>query len=150
MTKFPTDELIRKILTESRSIAVIGASPNPARPSHYVSRMLMDRGYRIVPVNPGQAGKELLETTCMGQIADIDEPIDMVDIFRRSDAVPAIVEAALAHLPGLKTIWMQLGVENEEAAKMAEAAGVQVIQNRCTKAEYQRLFGETKLDEISA
>ena len=145
MTENPSDELLRKIFAESRSFACVGVSPNPVRPSHYVARYLSLRGYRILPVNPGQVGREMFGAPAVASLSNLDEPVDVVDIFRSAEAVPGIVEEALAHLPGLKTIWMQVGVTHAEAAEKAEAAGVQVIQNRCPKIEYQRLFGELRM-----
>ena len=145
MTQNPSDELLRKIFAESRSFACVGVSPNPVRPSHYVARYLSLRGYRILPVNPGQVGREMFGAAAVASLSDLDEPVDVVDIFRSAEAVPGIVEEALAHLPGLKTIWMQVGVTHVGAAEKAEAAGVQVIQNRCPKIEYQRLFGELRM-----
>ena len=145
MTQNPSDELLRKIFAESRSFACVGVSPNPVRPSHYVARYLSLRGYRILPVNPGQVGREMFGAAAVASLSDLNEPVDVVDIFRSAEAVPGIVEEALAHLPGLKTIWMQVGVTHVGAAEKAEAAGVQVIQNRCPKIEYQRLFGELRM-----
>ena len=145
MTANPSDTLLRKILRETRTIACVGVSPNPVRPSHYVARYLTLKGFRVIPVNPGHAGKTLFGQTVVAALSDIAERVDMVDIFRRSDAVPPIVDEALAQFPGLKTIWMQIGVEHAEAASKAEARGVQVIQNRCPKIEYQRLFGELRM-----
>jgi len=123
----------------------VGVSPNPVRPSHYVARYLSLKGVRVIPVNPGQAGETLFGEIVVASLSDIDGPVDMVDIFRRSEAVPPIVDEALAQFPGLKTIWMQIGVEHPEAAAKAEARGVQVVQNRCPKIEYQRLFGELRM-----
>lgn len=145
MTQTPTDALLKKILTESKTFACVGVSTNPVRPSYFVARYLTQRGYRVIPINPGQVGKELFGSTFLGTLSDIDEPVDVVDIFRRSEAVPAIVDEALDTLPGLKTIWMQIGVTHAEAAAKAEARGVQVIQNRCPKIEYQRLYGELRM-----
>jgi uncharacterized protein len=139
------DETIRGILTEVRTVAVVGVSPNPIRPSYYVARYLGLKGFRVIPVNPGHAGETLLGETVRGRLSEITEPVDMVDIFRRSEHVGPIVDEALAALPGLKVIWMQIGVENAEAAARAEARGVTVIQNRCPKIEYQRLFGELRM-----
>jgi predicted CoA-binding protein len=99
----------------------------------------------VIPVNPGHAGSTLFGATVVGSLSEIEGPVDMVDIFRRSDSVPPIVDEALDRFPGLKTIWMQIGVEHAEAAAKAEARGVQVIQNRCPKIEYQRLFGELRM-----
>ena len=145
MTTTPSDDLLRKILRESKTFACVGVSPNPVRPSHYVARYLRLKGFRVIPVNPGQAGTQLFGETVVASLSQIDGPVDVVDIFRRSEAVPPIVDEALDHFPKLKTIWMQIGVEHAEAAAKAEARGVQVIQNRCPKIEYQRLFGELRM-----
>lgn len=136
------DTEIRKILTETRSIAVVGFSADPGRPSHYVTEFLQAVGYRIIPVNPGLAGQVILGETVYADLASIPKEIavDMVDIFRQSSAVPAIVEAALANLPALRTIWMQIGVQHDIAAQTAIAAGKSVIMNRCPKIEYRRLM----------
>ena len=140
------DPLLRRILRRSKCIACVGVSPNPIRPSHFVGRYLSLKGYRVIPVNPVHAGRELFGETVVADLADIpgDVPVDMVDIFRRPEFVPAIVESAIAHLPKLRTIWMQIGVEHAEAAAVAEAHGLTVIQNLCPKMEYQRLFGELR------
>lgn len=142
-----SDTFLREVLTTTRVVAVVGVSPNPVRPSYFVARYLSLKGFRIVPVNPGHAGTELLGQTVYADLAAIPKglKVDMVDIFRRSDAVPAIVDEAMAHLPDLKTVWMQVGVEHAGAAAKAEAAGLRVIQNRCPKIEYQRLFGELRM-----
>lgn len=145
MTPNPSDDLLRRILRSTKTIACVGVSPNPVRPSHYVGRYLKLKGFRVIPVNPGHAGSTLFGATVMGSLSEIEGPVDMVDIFRRSDSVPPIVDEALDRFPGLKTIWMQIGVEHAEAAAKAEARGVQVIQNRCPKIEYQRLFGELRM-----
>ncbi|WP_370254714.1 CoA-binding protein [Nioella sp.] len=145
MTTTPSDDLLRKILRESKTFACVGVSPNPVRPSHYVARYLRLKGFRVIPVNPGQAGTQLFGETVVASLSQIDGPVDVVDIFRRSEAVPPSVDEALDHFPKLKTIWMQIGVEHAEAAAKAEARGVQVIQNRCPKIEYQRLFGELRM-----
>ncbi|TDE41190.1 CoA-binding protein [Antarcticimicrobium sediminis] len=140
-----SDKLLKDILTRTRRIAVVGVSTNPVRPSYYVARYLSLKGYEVIPVNPGHAGKELFGQTVVASLSEIDGAVDMVDIFRRSDAVPPIVDEALAAFPELQTIWMQIGVENPEAAAKAESRGVTVIQNRCPKIEYQRLFGELRM-----
>lgn len=145
MTTNPSEPLLRQILRETKTIACVGVSPNPVRPSHYVGRYLSLKGFRVIPVNPGHAGKMLFGEPVVAALSDIVDRVDMVDIFRRSEAVPAIVDEALVQFPGLKTIWMQIGVQHEEAAAKAEACGVQVIQNRCPKIEYQRLFGELRM-----
>lgn len=144
-----SDEFLKQILTRTKSIAVVGVSPNPVRPSYYVARYLSLKGFTVYPVNPGHAGKELFGRTVVGAMSDIGEQVDMVDIFRRSEAVPPIVEEALNLFPKLQTIWMQIGVEHAEAAAQAEAKGVDVIQNRCPKIEYQRLFGELRMGGFS-
>lgn len=136
-----TDARIADILQTTRVIALVGWSPNPDRPSHRVAAYLHARGYRVIPVNPGQAGQQALGETVRADLSQIAEPVDMVDIFRRSSEVLPVVQAALAHLPGLRTVWMQLGVENAEAAALAQAQaqGVAVVQNRCPAIEIPRL-----------
>ena len=145
MTETPSDDLLRDILRKSRVFACIGVSPNPVRPSHYVGRYLTLKGYRVIPVNPGQAGTTLWGVEVKPRLADVTEPVDVVDIFRKPEAVPEIVEEALSLDPLPKVIWMQIGVTHPEAAARAEAAGLTVIQNRCPKIEYQRLFGELRM-----
>ena len=140
-----SDAHLRDILTRTRSIAVVGVSTNPVRPSYFVARYLDLKGFEVHPVNPVYAGQILLGREIVAGLADIAAPVDMVDIFRRSDAVPGVVDEALDVLPGLKTVWMQIGVEHAAAAAKAEAAGITVIQDRCPKIEYQRLFGELRL-----
>lgn len=139
------DAYLKKILSRTKTIAVVGVSMNPVRPSYYVARYLSLKGYRVIPVNPVHAGKTLFGATIRAQLSEIDTPVDMVDIFRRSEAVPPIVDEALSHLKGLKTIWMQIGVEHTEAAAKAEAAGLDVVMDRCPKIEYQRLYGELRM-----
>ena len=137
-----TDDEIRAVLDQVKTIAMVGASAKDVRPSYFVLKYLLAKGYRVIPVNPGQAGKEILGQTVYGALADIREPIDMVDIFRSSDAAAKVVDEALALQPQPKVIWMQLGVRNDEAAAKAESAGLTVIMNRCPKIEYGRLSGE--------
>lgn len=139
-----SDGFLREILSTTKVVALVGASANPVRPSYFVQRYLGLKGFRVIPVNPGLAGQELLRETVYGSLSDIPDDVDMIDIFRRSEAVPAIVDEALEHFPNLKVVWMQIGVENAEAAAKAEARGVKVVQNRCPKIEYQRLFGELR------
>jgi len=139
-----SDALLKDVLTRTKRVAVVGVSLNPVRPSYYVARYLGLRGFDMVPVNPMHAGETAFGKTVVGGLSDIEGGVDMVDIFRRSEAVPGIVDDALAVFPGLGTIWMQIGVEHAEAAARAEARGVTVIQNRCPKIEYQRLFGELR------
>ncbi|WP_288928907.1 CoA-binding protein [uncultured Maritimibacter sp.] len=143
MTQSYSDEFITRILTDTKTIAVVGWSPNEARPSNRVARFLSAKGYRVIPVNPGQAGQEALGETVVASLSDIprDWPVDMVDIFRRSDAVGPVVDEALEALPALKSIWMQLGVVNEDAAAAARAAGIDVVMDRCPAIEYPRLLG---------
>ena len=133
-----TDAKIRSILTEVKTIALVGWSPKPDRPSHRVAAYLAAQGYRVIPVNPGAAGQTAVGETVRASLAEIEGPVDMVDIFRRSEDVPPVVEAALK-LPGLKAIWMQLGITNEQAAAQAEARGLQVVQDRCPAIEIPRL-----------
>jgi len=142
-----SDALLTRILRRTKCIACVGVSPNTLRPSYFVGRYLKLKGYRVVPVNPGHAGAELFGAEIRASLSDIpdDEPVDMVDLFRRSEHVPPIVDEALERFPKLQTIWMQIGVEHAQAAAKAEAAGVTVIQNRCPKIEYQRLFGELRM-----
>lgn len=140
-----SDSLLTQILKRTRHVAIVGVSANPVRPSYYVARYLSLKGFTVYPVNPGHAGEELFGRKVHASLSDIDAPIDMVDIFRRSEAVGPIVDEALKVFPGLQTVWMQIGVENAEAADKAEARGITVIQNRCPKIEYQRLFGELRM-----
>jgi len=134
------DELIRKILSRSRTIAVVGASANWNRPSFFVMKYLQGKGYRFIPVNPGLAGQKILGETVYPDLASIPEPIDIAQIFRRSEYAGQITDEAIA--AGAKTIWMQLGVRDDAAAERARKAGLDVIMNRCPKIEYGRLGGE--------
>lgn len=136
---------LKEILTRAKRIAVVGVSVNPIRPSYFVARYLGLRGYTVIGVNPAYAGQELFGQQVRGSLSEIEDGVDMVDIFRRSDAVPEIVDEALGAFADLQTIWMQIGVEHAEAAAKAQARGVAVIQNRCPKIEYQRLFGELRM-----
>ena len=140
-----SDAFLRDVLQCTTVVAVIGVSINPVKASYFVARYLGLRGMKVIPVNPVYAGKSLFGETIVSSLAEISQPVDMLDIFRRSEAVPEIVDEALAHLPDLQTIWMQIGVEHEEAARKAQARGIDVIQNRCPKIEYQRLFGELRM-----
>ncbi len=137
-----SDDEIRAVLDDVTTIAMVGASAKDVRPSYFVLKYLLAKGYRVIPVNPGQAGSDILGRTVYGALADIPEPIDMVDIFRSSDAAAKVVDETLALEPRPKIIWMQLGVRNDDAAARAEAAGLRVIMNRCPKIEYGRLSGE--------
>ena len=144
MTKY-SDDFLKSILNKVKTVAVVGVSSNPVRPSYFVARYLTLKGYTVIPVNPGLEGQVLFGQEVKAFLSDIQTPVDMVDIFRRSDAVPAIVDEALAAFPDLPAIWMQIGVQHTEAAQKARARGVDVIQNLCPKIEYQRLFGELRL-----
>lgn len=134
------DALIRDILLTHKTVAMVGASPNKVRPSYFVMKYLLAKGYDVIPVNPGQAGKKILGQQVYASLNDIPVPIDIVDIFRNADAALSITKQAIAI--GAKIIWMQLGVINHEAAKLAENANLIVIMNRCPKIEYGRLSGE--------
>ena len=144
MTEY-SDDFLKSILNKVKTVAVVGVSSNPVRPSYFVARYLTLKGYTVIPVNPGLEGQVLFGQEVKASLSDIQTPVDMVDIFRRSDAVPAIVDEALAAFPDLPAIWMQIGVQHTEAAQKARARGVDVIQNLCPKIEYQRLFGELRL-----
>jgi predicted CoA-binding protein len=137
-----SNDYISGILNSVKTIAMVGASANDVRPSFFVLKYLIAKGFTVYPVNPGQAGKEILGQRVYARLSDIPHPIDMVDIFRAPDAVPAIVDEALALDPLPKVIWMQLGVRNDGAAAKAEAAGLKVVMNRCPKIEYGKLSGE--------
>ena len=145
MTQLYSDAVLRKILTRTRRVAIVGMSLNPVRPSYYVARYLSLKGFDVVPVNPGHAGKTVFGAQVVASLAEIEGRVDMVDIFRRPEHVPPIVEDALTRFPKLQTIWMQIGVVNEAAAATARARGVDVVMDRCPKIEYQRLFGELRM-----
>jgi len=134
------DETIRDILTTVRTIAVVGASPNPARPSNEVLGVLIDRGYQTFPVNPGHAGERIRGRPVSARLADVPAAIDMVDVFRNSAAAGGVVDEALRLDPPPRAIWMQVGVINEEAAARARARGVLVVMNRCPVIEVRRVF----------
>jgi predicted CoA-binding protein len=136
------DSYIRGILNTVKTIAMVGVSPRDNRPSYFAFKYLLERGYRMIPVNPGQAGKEILGQKVYARLADIPEPVDMVDVFRASQHAPAVVDEALALTPRPGVIWMQLGVHHDQAAAKAEAAGLKVVMNRCPKIEYGRLSSE--------
>ena len=145
-----SDDFLRRVLTETKSIAIVGVSKSGIRPSFYVARYLKLKGFRIVPVNPAYGGETILGETVISDLRNLPEelgPIDMVDIFRRSSLVGPIVDTAIETLVprGLRTIWMQIGVIDVEAAERAEAAGLRVVMNRCPKIEYQRLYGELRM-----
>jgi uncharacterized protein len=133
------DDLIRDILQTTRTIALVGASPKPDRPSHGVMAFLLRKGYHVIPVNPGQRGKEILGQPVVGSLAEIDEPVDMIDVFRAPEQLGQVVQEVLAMPKKPRVIWGQLGVRNDEAAKAAEDAGLTVIMNRCPAIESPRL-----------
>jgi predicted CoA-binding protein len=136
------DAYIRGILNTVKSIAMVGISPKESRPSYFAFKYLLERGYNMIPVNPGQAGKEILGRKVYARLTDIPEPVDMVDVFRASQFALPVVEEALQLHPRPQVIWMQLGVRSDEAAAKAEAAGIKVVMNRCPKIEYGRLSSE--------
>jgi predicted CoA-binding protein len=136
------DSYIRGILNTVKSIAMVGVSPKENRPSYFAFKYLLERGYRMIPVNPGQAGKDLLGQRVYATLSDIPEPVDMVDVFRASPHALAIVQEALTLAPPPQVIWMQLTVRNDEAARLAEDAGLKVVMDRCPKIEYGRLSSE--------
>jgi uncharacterized protein len=132
----PPDETIKEVLATPQTIAVVGCSPHPARDSHRVAQLLQAKGHRVIPVNPGQ--REILNEKCYGSLQEVPERIDMVDIFRRSEHVGPIVDAAIEL--GARIVWMQLGVIDEAAALRAQEAGLLVVMDRCPAIEYRRLF----------
>ena len=143
MTQAPLtydDSYIRHILETTRRIAMVGVSPNDMRPSYFAMLYLQNKGYVIDPINPRSAGEKILGRTVYASLDDLPEPPDMVDVFRKSADVPPIADAAIRL--GAKTLWLQLGVRNDQAAAKAETAGLQTVQNRCPKIEHGRLFGE--------
>lgn len=135
-----SDAYIRDILVRHKVIAMVGASPKESRPSYFAMKYLLGKGFHVIPVNPGHAGKTILDQPVFGSLGDVDRPIEIVDIFRNSEAALPITREAIKM--GAKVVWMQLGVRNEEAAKLAEDAGLKVVMNRCPKIEYGRLSGE--------
>src|ERR1700704_804464 len=136
------DSYIRGHLKSVKAIAMVGISPKDVRPSYFAFKYLLERGYRMIPVNPGQVGGDILGRPVYGMLADIPEPIDMVDVFRAPQFALAVVEEALALKPRPQVIWMQLGIRNEAAARLAEANGLKVVMDRCPKIEYGRLSSE--------
>ena len=132
-----SDAYLREILTDTRTIAVVGASPRRERPSHRVMAYLQRRGYRTIPVNPNAAGGKINGETCYARLADVPEPIDMVDVFRRSEMAGGVVDEAIS--AGAKVVWMQLGICDDDAAARAETQGLEVVMNRCPAIEIPRL-----------
>jgi len=138
------DAYLRAILDETKTIAMVGASPQWNRPSYFAMKYLQGKGFRVVPVNPGAAGREILGEKVYSTLAEVPGGLDMVDIFRSSDAAAGIVDEtlALAREKGIRTVWMQIGVRDDRAAARAEEAGLRVVMNRCPKIEYARLHAE--------
>ena len=136
------DTYIRGILNTVKTIAMVGVSPKDSRPSYFAFKYLLERGYRMIPVNPGLADKDLLGQKAYARLADIPEQVDMVDIFRASPFVLPIVEDVLKMQPRPRVVWMQLGIRNDAAAALAEQNGIKVVMNRCPKIEYGRLSSE--------
>jgi predicted CoA-binding protein len=137
-----SDSYISGILNEVKTVAVVGASANSVRPSYFVVKYLIDKGYTVFPINPGQAGRDILGQRSYARLSEIPVPVDMVDIFRGSDAVPGIAQEVLALNPLPGVVWMQLTVRHDEVAARLEKAGIKVVMNRCPKIEYARLAGE--------
>ena len=146
------DAHMKRILREVRTIAIVGASSNWVRPSNFAMKYLQGKGYKVIPLNPGQAGKEILGEPCYASVAEIPGTVDMIDIFRNSEAAGAVVDDILpiASEKKIRVIWMQLGIRNDNAAARAKAAGLTVIMDRCPKIEYGRLFGELSWSGVNS
>jgi predicted CoA-binding protein len=142
------DSYLRKILRETKTIAMVGLSANWNRPSFFAAKYLLDRGYKVLPVNPAAAGQEILGQKVYGSLDELPQKVDMVDIFRNSEAAGPITDEAIKH--GAKVVWMQIGVVNEAAAKRAEDAGLKVVMNRCPKIEHSRLAGTIEWHGIAS
>ncbi len=140
MAPVESDAALKEILRRYRRYAVIIATPNPARPGYEVMRYLLAHGYEVFPVNPGRPGREILGQRVVARLADLPGPVDVVDVFRHPDAVPQIASEAVAI--GAKVLWMQIGTVNMEATRIAEAAGLQVVADRCPKVEHERLMSD--------
>jgi uncharacterized protein len=138
------DAYISGVLNDVRVIAMVGASANTSRPSYFAMKYMLAKGYRVIPINPGLAGQTLLDQPVVATLQDLVAPVDMIDVFRNSEAALQVTREAIAltYSLGVKVIWMQLGVVHAEAAREAEAAGLRVVMNRCPKIEYGRLSGE--------
>ena len=139
MRELTTDEEIQQVLTEARTVAVLGAHPETTRPAHYVPAYLHARGYRILPVNPALAGQTLWGETVRGTLAELGEPVDVVDVFRRGEHLPAHLDDLLAMEPRPKLVWLQLHIRNDTVARELLAAGIEVVQDRCMLADHRRL-----------
>ena len=140
-----TAEYLASILADVKTIAMVGASPDPTKFSYGVLRVLSEQGFNMIPVNPKEAGKEIRGLKVVASLADIEEPVDMVEVFRASEALPGIAQEAIDI--GAKVLWSQIGVYSEEAAKLAEDAGLRVVMNRCPKIELFRPFWKPKLNQ---
>ena len=148
MTQTDIDTRLHNILTSTRVIGLVGLSHKPDRASNRVAGFLTAKGYRVIGVNPGLAGQEMFGETVVASIADLPDETDMIDLFRRSEAIEPLVDEALAHLPNLRTVWMQLEIFNAAARAKAEARGVEVVEDRCPAIEYPRLIGTDALAEL--
>ena len=142
------DDYLRKVLGSVKTIGMVGASPHWNRPSYFVMKYLQAKNYRVIPVNPAAAGQEILGETVYAALKDVPGRLDMVDVFRNSEAAGPITDDAIE--AGAKVVWMQIGVRNEAAAERAEAAGLQVVMNRCPKIEYSRLCGELSWSGVNS
>ena len=142
------DSYLRKILRETKTIAMVGLSANWNRPSFFAAKYLLDRGYKVFPVNPAAAGQEILGQKVYGSLDELPQKVDMVDIFRNSESAGPITDEAIKH--GAKVVWMQIGVVNDAAAKRAEEAGLKVVMNRCPKIEHSRLAGTIEWHGIAS
>lgn len=145
-----SDEFLRGILDGTRTIAIVGASPDWNRPSYFAMKYLQGKGYRVIPVNPKAAGQDILGERCYASLAEVPVPVDLVDVFRNAAAVPGVLDEVLAMSPRPRVFWMQLGVRNEAAAEAAEQAGLDVVMNRCPKLEWARLHGELSWSGVAS
>jgi predicted CoA-binding protein len=141
MKQLTTDAEIRDVLSRAKTIAVLGAHRDASRPAHYVPKYLQAHGYRVLPVNPTLTGQQLLGETVRARLDELGEPVDIVDIFRRADALEAHLSEILAMDPRPGTVWLQLGIRNDAVAARLTAEGIRVVQDRCAKAEHERLIG---------
>jgi predicted CoA-binding protein len=142
------DSYLRRILRDTKTIAMVGLSANWNRPSYFAAKYLLDRGYKVMPVNPAAKGQQILGQQVYGSLEELPVKADMVDIFRNSEAAGSITDAAIKH--GAKVVWMQLGVRNDDAAQRAEKAGLKVVMNRCPKIEHSRLAGTIEWHGIAS
>jgi len=142
------DAYLKRVLNDTKTVAMVGASPNWNRPSYFVMKYLQVKGYKVYPVNPRAVDETILDEPVYASLADLPETVDMVDIFRASAAAGPITDEAIAH--GAKSVWMQLTVRNDEAAERAEAAGLNVVMDRCPKIEFARLNGELSWNGVNS